>query len=1064
MTANRARPFSKSIVSKIGLIMTFITLMVLGLSVSSYVMQERVNRDVEQATNQEIPSAIITMTLLRAAGEMNASMLKYVMGRHESLAVFLENQQEFENQLDKLARIKPSGHQRLTEIRHLYERFQRKAHQKVLTEFDPVAEQWARKQVLRLSIDVVRPIDSLVAELKAAQELTQPDNVAILQYLDELVDENGDMLTELNQYLDGQETSRRDFTDDMATFERYLSLAKFELNDPLSLNKLELISQHFTSLKRSGIAIFNNYQPRAKIEAMKAVRTLSDQEYQALENALSGFARETGMVVSSSMVDLQDILHSNQLNLGYLLLFILFVSSAMYVYIYRTFTQPIVNLADTMQSLVKGDMTPPLSDYQERTDEVGKIAHGLVIFRAHIISRNQAREQLMREKERAESASRAKAQFLATMSHEIRTPMNGVIGMIDMLRRSPLSPSQHSLIATVRESALSLLSIINDILDFSRTEAGKLQFERVTFSLSETVEQVMETVSHHANKRNVTLSLFIDPRLSDQLIGDPNRLKQVLYNLVGNAVKFSGGKSTQTGKVDVWIMPQPASSPDKTKLDIEITDNGIGISQEKLETIFQPFNQAESSTTREYGGSGLGLAICKNIVDLLGGVIRVHSEEGKGTQFRVELEYTINPLSEKAKPAIATESSAPLWVFIDLPAGALRTAITAYLKHLDIKHRVTHNKTLTPLDAHPSSTQTDNTHFIIITQDPETVLNNSQLHQYTFAHVIALRHTLSLARHQDKRVVELFASPLTYRRLVHGLRVCLGLESPDVSMLGEYSDELSLSAPLKTGRGRILVVEDNPTNQQVLIQQLSYLGFDVLMAEDGKHALSVYQQHEVDLVLTDCHMPNMDGYDLTAALRKRQQGGQRIPIIAITANALSGEDTRCFQAGMDDYITKPIELDALNETLQKWLNDDNALAAFTSGVPVSDDMHTTPEAEQTAEHLVLDASVITRLYAGQQDAYQDIIAVFKTRCLPCLHELVQHTPPFHDWAALKDAAHKQKSAAGSIGAQETYHYCLAAEKAAAAHDSAGLDTALRQLHQALPRLEAAIAQILDGSK
>ncbi|WP_175566285.1 hybrid sensor histidine kinase/response regulator [Salinivibrio sp. ES.052] len=1026
--------------------MTFITLMVLGLSVSSYIMQERVNQDVERATNQEIPSAIITMKMLRAASDMNASMLKYVMGRHESLAVFLENQQTFENSLKKLRDIKPKPQPQLSKISQLYERFQRIAHQKVLTEFDPVAEQWARKQVMRLSIDVVRPIDNLIAELKAAQSLTQPDNVAILQYLDELVDENGDMLTELNQYLEGRESSRQHFVEDMATFERYLSLAQFELNDPASLKKVALLESHFTSLKRSGIAIFNNYQPSAKVGAMMAVRTLSDQEYQSLEDALSTFAQETGKVVSGSMINLQSILHSNQLNLGYLLLFILFVSGAMYLYIYRTFTQPIAVLADSMQRLVEGDMTPPDSYFQDRTDEVGKIAQGLVIFRAHIISRNQAREQLMAEKERAESASRAKAQFLATMSHEIRTPMNGVIGMIDMLRRSSLTQSQHSLLSTVRESALSLLSIINDILDFSRTEAGKLQFERVTFSLSETVEQVMDTVSHEASKRNVTLSLFIAPNLPDQYIGDPNRLKQVLFNLVGNAIKFSGGSNQVQGLVDVRIVPSITAPPKQAGLSFIISDNGIGIDPDKLETIFQPFNQAESSTTREYGGSGLGLAICKNIIDLLNGDIEINSEQGKGTQFTVNLSYGICPLAEQPSAPIDYHNIASLLIYLDLPDSALKTAICAYLDHLGIKHdTVDLEQTARTYDQDHATH-----HIILITKrtNPDNAIN-----RLAVDHVIVLKETLSLATHPNKRIVELFASPLTYRRLVHGIRVCLGLESPDISMLGESNEPSLTPPPLSIEprenaagviRGRILVAEDNPTNQQVLTQQLRYLGYHVVMVDDGKQALEVYQNDKFDLVLTDCHMPNKDGYALAAALREIQRSSPRVPIIAITANALSGEETRCSEAGMDDYITKPIELDQLDNRLSYWLNQRDTPA------PINADDAPTKVCPPSPD--VLDLSVVKRLYAGQFTAFKEIVAIFQQRSLPSLIELAQAQPPFDDWKHIKDAAHKQKSAAGSIGATELHQTCLDAEQAAQTEDTHALLEALHRMQKAMTRL------------
>lgn len=1038
MKVNHPRPFGKSIVSKIGLIMTFITLMVLGLSVSSYIMQERVNRDVDRATHQEIPSAIITMRMQRAASDMNASMLKYVMGRHESLAVFLESQQDFEQLLARLREVKPDAEQRLSLISQLYERFQRIAHQKVLTEFDPVAEQWARKQVMRLSIDVVRPIDNLIAELKASQSLTQPDNLAVLQYLDELVDENGDMLTELNQYLDGRESSRQRFMEDMATFERYLSLAQFELNDPASLKKLSNIRHHFTSLKRSGIAIFNNYQPSAKVGAMTAVRTLSDQEYQALEDALSTFAQETGKVVTRSMVDLRSILHSNQLNLGYLLVFILFVSGAMYFYIHRTFTQPIAELADSMQRLVAGDMTPPASNFQDRTDEVGKIAHGLVIFRAHIISRNQARAQLMAEKERAESASRAKAQFLATMSHEIRTPMNGVIGMLDMLRRSSLTPSQQSLISTVRESALSLLSIINDILDFSRTEAGKLQFERVTFSLSDTVEQVMDTVSHHANKRKVTLSLFIEPHLPDQLVGDPNRLKQVLFNLVGNAIKFSGGQHRQPGFVTVNIDALDNQETQKAQLVFTITDNGIGIAPDKLDTIFQPFSQAESSTTREFGGSGLGLAICKNIIDLLGGEIDIESEQGNGTRFTMRIDYAVNPLAEPADLPITREHAHQLSVEVDIPQDTLSQAVCRYLEHLHIAYHIG--------PAQPETVKHRAKHRLLITThtDPSTLIADRAVD-----HVIALKHTLSLATHPDKRIVELFASPLTYRRLVHGLRVCLGLESPDISMLAESDamlplpDEAEAKArdPERT-RGCILVAEDNPTNQQVLTQQLHYLGYEVVMADDGDQALTAYQHHQVDLVLTDCHMPNKDGYALTAALREIQGASGWVPIIAITANALSGEETRCFEAGMDDYITKPIELDPLDERLTYWINRPHATTRPTPP-PV------TASADAPS---ILDPTVVDRLYGGQQHAYQDIVNVFLKRSVPGLRALAQSQPPFEHWQALKEAAHKQKSAAGSIGATALHQACLEAEQTANNQQTEALVQALTRINTVLDHL------------
>ncbi len=697
-------------------------------------------------------------------------------------------------------------------------------------------------------------------------------------------------------------------------------------------------------------------------------------------------------------------------------------------------------------------MTPPSGHFQDRTDEVGKIAQGLVIFRAHIISRNQAREQLIAEKERAESASRVKAQFLATMSHEIRTPMNGVIGMLDLLRRSSLTQSQQGLLSTVRESALSLLAIINDILDFSRTESGRLQFEQVTFSLSETVDQVMDTVSHHAKKQNVTLSLFVEPSLPDALIGDPNRLKQVLFNLVGNAIKFSGGQPDQSGQVAVKITPFDAGTPEKTGLLFTITDNGIGISHDKLDNIFQPFNQAESSTTREYGGSGLGLAICKNIIDLLEGEVTVESEQTKGTEFQVRLNYAIDTSTAPHPELLSGDDIERVFIYLDLPDNALKHAINRYLDYLGIAHASVHqtkprNQQDPTSNAHPLSAAK---HVILITHDTHVDIRFDAL---GVKHIITLRENLSLNPHPNKYLVELFASPLTYRRLVHGIRVCLGLDSPEISMLGEslasnvIPDGQAIKHNGELTRGRILVAEDNPTNQHVLTQQLHYLGYHVVMVDDGHQALQAYQANRFDLVLTDCHMPNKDGYALATALRARQPSTGYVPIIAITANALSGEDARCFAAGMDDYITKPIELDQLESRLNHWLSKSPNTMSNTA-------QEQEPKTSATRESslTILDLSVIERLYAGQKQSYLDIIAIFRQRSLPSLSTLSQLAPPFTDWEGIKKAAHKQKSATGSIGAIELHQACLDAEHAAKAQDTQALDEALTQMQAAITRL------------
>jgi PAS domain S-box-containing protein len=553
-----------------------------------------------------------------------------------------------------------------------------------------------------------------------------------------------------------------------------------------------------------------------------------------------------------------------------------------------------------------------LSFYRE---ESPRQAATLITFITDITERKQTEADLIVSREAAEAASRAKSAFLATMSHEIRTPINGVVGMAELLGETRLDSDQRSMLKSMRSSALALRTIIDDILDFSKIEAGKLTLVPSALSPIGLVEEVAETLAPMAAEKDVALWLDVDPRLNHYYLGDPVRIRQILFNLGSNAIKFSSSDEARSGRV-ILKCDQISATATETRLDFAVIDNGIGISAAALERLFKPFTQAEADTTRRFGGTGLGLAITRELTDLMGGDISVRSEEGRGSKFHLQLSL---PLSD-CQEGLSLEK----WDFA--ASRVLLVGVSAELGECMARLIEAHSAQVT----------------LCKESDAITAIEAAKRKQARFAVVIDGERAERMKERIEKAVVDpahcvllqprkasldgwegclkLRGYPVLPSELLRSIAIALGLASPDT--LTAYSAEsFERREPPSVDQAEaaghlILVAEDNEINREVLARQLDLLGYAHLAGNDGKEALALWRQRRFGLVLTDCHMPEMDGYTLSTAIRADDTS---VPIIAITANAIKGEAERCQAAGMVDYLTKPLELHALHRLLEKWL-------------------------------------------------------------------------------------------------------------------------------------------------
>ena len=529
-----------------------------------------------------------------------------------------------------------------------------------------------------------------------------------------------------------------------------------------------------------------------------------------------------------------------------------------------------------------------------------------------VTQRRKSERDLLAARDQAEAATRAKSEFLATMSHEIRTPLNGVIGMTGVLMETELSAEQKEFARIIHMSGETLLTLINDILDFSRIEAERMQLETTRFSPTELLEETVEMFADQANRKRVELGLLIGDCVPDHVEGDPGRLRQVLLNLLGNALKF-----THAGSVFVSADSEILQSGD-VQLEIAIADTGIGIHPDILPSLFEPFTQADGSTTRQFGGTGLGLAISRRLVTLMGGDISVHSNLGRGTIFRFHVRLGHSGATSPAVRA-ATQIRELSLLCIDDSAtyrSILKRQLSPCTGELHIYPDASE-----ALDLVAAWTADPPCHVVIVDMDMPGVDGVEFTRRLRESQAGRSLPVLLLTCGDDRATIER-AIAVGVNRVIqkpfrtHHLRtVVQQLAFPELSLVDPSLPE---TRPAKEGANlRILVAEDNPVNQRVVCSMLERLGHHADVAANGLEALRALEELTYDLVLMDCQMPEMDGYDATRHLRTREGTDASVKVIALTANAMKGDRERCLAAGMNDYLRKPVRLDDLRTVIAK---------------------------------------------------------------------------------------------------------------------------------------------------